>query len=114
MAGGGCGLSGMYNIAPGRQAVSALVAFGDQLLESARPQMVAGLEQLSLSLEVTASSLDRRLPPARVETGCTVVKSPEVRLLFSKSRFPTPTKLGPVNVSVPLFSHHTKRMTRVP
>lgn len=108
MAGGGRGLSGMYDIAPGRQAVSALVALGDQLPESALPQMVAALEQLSLSLEVTASPLDRRLLPACVETGCTVVKSPEVRLLFLKSRFPTPTKLGSVNVSVPLFSCHTK------
>lgn len=65
----------MYTIAPGRQTVPVVVAFRDQLLESALPQMMAGLEQLSLSLEATASPLDQMLLPACVETGCTVVKN---------------------------------------
>lgn len=54
--------------APGRQKVLRVVGKGDWLLESAPPQMMAGLGQLSLLTEATASPLDHGLLPACMES----------------------------------------------
>ena len=67
-AGGGGGVVLGTSTAPGRQMASSVVDLGDRLLESALPQILPGLGQLSLSLEATASLRDQRLLPACMES----------------------------------------------